>query len=245
MEKKYTIFISDIHLSNDETATAAIFTQLLGSEQLVHADALYILGDLFEAWLGDDDNCKFATMIKQCLNTLSQSCPIYVMHGNRDFLMGDTFAAQCNLQIIPDPTLIDLYGEQTLLMHGDTLCTDDTAYQTARAKFTSESFKFSVMKKPLWLRKLMAKYYRWKSRRHQKIIDIEITDVNQQAVIDVMRKYNVKHLIHGHTHRPAIHLIHDAGVSRKRTVLSDWHNHGHMLICFADGVQLLQEIASN
>lgn len=237
MAKKYTIFFSDIHLDPGFSETTDWFLNFLQNETAQNADAIYILGDLFEAWLGDDDTSIFCRRIKSAILTASQSCPVYLMHGNRDFLIGQQFSQDCQLQLIPDPFEITLYQQKILLMHGDTLCVDDIAYQQARQRFTSEKFQQSVLAKPLWIRKLLAKYYRWRSRRHQKTATQMIMDVNQQAVVDIFDCHQSQILIHGHTHQPGIHWFKTNKGFCKRITLSDWHQEPHALFCYEDGHQ--------
>lgn len=225
-----SIFISDIHLCAKQPKTAQLFINFV-TQQASKAQNLYILGDLFEAWVGDDDNSHFIDLIKNSLQYChQQGTRIYLMHGNRDFLLSEAFANACGSQLLPDPYLIGLNGIPTLLSHGDCFCTDDQAYFSYRTKARSRGFQQSVLKIPLWGRKLMSLYYRWLSQTKQRNISNEITDVNHQTVIQFMQRYGATQLIHGHTHRPALHYFKHNHQWLKRIVLSDWHKHGNALV---------------
>jgi UDP-2,3-diacylglucosamine hydrolase len=224
-----TLFISDIHLQAKQPKIVQIFVDFLIKEAS-EAQNLYILGDLFEAWIGDDDHNRFIQLIKNSLHYChTQGTNIYLMHGNRDFLLSQAFAQACGAQFLPDPCLINLYGIPTLLTHGDCLCTDDQAYFTYRTKARSRDFQAFVQKKPLWCRQFMARYYRWLSQYRQKNNAQHIIDVNHQTVIRMMEQYQVAQLIHGHTHQPALHYFQHNGRWLKRIVLSDWHHTGNVL----------------
>lgn len=233
-----TLFISDLHLSQQTSCQTALFLQFLASE-IVNADALYILGDLFETWIGDDDCSQFNQSIVNALHHASRTLPIYFMHGNRDFLLGETFAQKASLQLLTDPTRIELYGTPTLLLHGDSLCTDDMAYQKIRLKTRDPHFQQSLLKKPLFLRRLMAHYYRSKSRRYTQYAQLSIMDANQVEINRIMKYYDVKLLIHGHTHQPTLQYFQLEGRWVERIVLCDWHANGNVLSCFADGSKRL------
>jgi len=233
------LFISDIHLQPNQAKTVQIFVDFV-TRKATAAKNLYILGDLFEVWLGDDDHNHFIQLIKECLHYCQQQgTNIYFMHGNRDFLLGESFANACGGQLLPDPYLINLQGIPTLLSHGDCFCTDDHAYFAYRRKARSTDFQQSVLKKPLWLRQLMARYYRWLSQRRQKQNTQDITDVNHHAVLNTMQQYGAIQLIHGHTHRPALHHFKHNNQWLKRIVLSDWHNTGNAFYVSADSQQLI------
>lgn len=234
-----TLFISDLHLDTKSLSMTTLFLAFLQREAL-HADALYILGDLFEMWLGDDDNSDFNCRISQALLQLSKTIPVYFMPGNRDFLLGATFARASGLHLLSDPTVISLYGTPTLLMHGDTLCTDDIAYLQARKKARDPVFQQSILNKPLWLRRWIGRYYRAKSRYYTRHTAPMLMDANRQAIEDAMQQHQVSLLIHGHTHRPAIHYFQLHGLWVERIVLSDWHDKGNVLICNAEGQRRLQ-----
>ena len=234
-----TLFISDLHLCAQRPALTALFLDFLRG-RATHADALYILGDLFEYWIGDDAaaDAEFAAVIAG-LRTLTQTgVPVYVMHGNRDFLLDEEFSKITGCRLLPDPTLMDLYGTPVLLMHGDTLCTDDVDYQNFRR----------IVRDPQWIKKFLAQS---RDQRNAVVRDLratskaamaekqpEIMDVNPAAVETVMRSHRVRHLIHGHTHRPAQHELLLDGQPARRTVLGDWYEQGSVLECDAHGCVL-------
>jgi UDP-2,3-diacylglucosamine hydrolase len=233
-----TLFISDLHLDSKTPHITDLFLTFLKT-QTHNVDALYILGDLFEVWIGDDDRNLFAQKISQALHTFSQHIPIYFMHGNRDFLLGEQFAQVCGMQLLSDPTKIDLYGVPTLLLHGDSLCIDDVAYQQIRKKTRDPIFQQKILNKPLWLRKMMAKYYRAKSRRHNQQTQYKLMDVNQSEIEKLVNEYQVQLLIHGHTHKPTLHYFQLEGRWIEHIVLSDWHAQSNVLICSPDGEKRL------
>lgn len=226
-----TLFISDLHLHPDLPVITQRFEELL-AELPGKIKKLYILGDLFEAWIGDDNLTTFNKKIIGLLHKLTTAgVEIYVMRGNRDFLLGDQFAKMAGITMLTDPTIVNLNGEPTLLMHGDNLVTDDQIFMEYLAKVRNPQFQQRILAKPLWVRRCLARYLRWRSRlRHRFNKDEAIMDVNQQAVIDTMMKYGVKTLIHGHTHRPAIHDFQHDGKNFRRIVLSDWGNKGNFLL---------------
>ena len=233
-----TIFISDLHLSTKTAKTSHIFLTFL-QQQAVNAEKLYILGDFFELWIGDDNVTTFSKTIQNALQQAAQHTSIFFMHGNRDFLIGQDFAKQANITLLPDPCIIDLYSEKVLLMHGDLLCTDDTTYQQARKKFHHSAYQKMLLNKPLWQRKLYAKYLQYKSYWHKRHASIDIMDVNQEAVNQAFEKYAVNTLIHGHTHRPGIQINYRNKKPHQRIVLSDWHHHGNALVCSPTGAKRL------
>lgn len=223
-----TLFISDLHLQADEPQIAEIFLRFLETEAR-QARELYILGDLFEAWIGDDDLSPFNRKIIQALRQATESgLPIYFMRGNRDFLIGKRFAKQTGVKLLNDPTVIDLYGVPTLLMHGDSLCTLDEKHQKWRQATLNPTYqKLALLLLPLAVRRKIGRWLRKKSGMHQKNLAESITDVNPETVIQVMQTYQATQLIHGHTHRPAIHSL-PAG---QRIVLGAWHAAGNALYC--------------
>jgi UDP-2,3-diacylglucosamine hydrolase len=233
-----TLFISDLHLSEERPAIMALFLDFLRT-RATDADALYILGDLFEVWLGDDAVSPSYQPILEGLRGLTDSgVPVYVMHGNRDFLIGDGFARQSGCQLITDPTVIELNDERTLIMHGDTLCTDDIEYQQFRADIRDPKTLSTFLALPIEQRIIAAHRYRDGSRARSRYKSEEIMDVNQQAVAASMREYGVRQLIHGHTHRPAIHLFLLDDQPARRIVLGDWYEQGSMLLCDRDDCRL-------
>lgn len=230
----HTLFISDLHLCHTRPAINSLFERFL-RDIAPQAEALYILGDFFEYWAGDDDLVEpFHTAIAQQLSALAQSgTRLYLMHGNRDFLIGEAFQHAAHITLLPDPTLIDLYGQPTLLMHGDTLCSDDVEYQKFRLMVRSPQYQQAVLAKPLAERKAMIEALRKKSEEEKSYKTEAIMDVNAEAVADVLRKHGYPRLIHGHTHRPAMHVHSVDGKSCERWVLTDWYNAGGYLRCDA------------
>jgi len=233
-----TLFISDLHLDSNLPELTNLFVQFM-HEQAPKADAVYILGDLFEVWVGDDDNRPGTQFFVEELRALSdKGIPLFIMSGNRDFLFGEGFAERCHCTLLDEPTIIDLYGTPTLLMHGDSLCTDDVKHQESRQLLRSSDWKSHFLSQSLQERIQQAKEYRGMSRQHLKDAPDAIMDVNQDAVIEVMQKYNVVQLIHGHTHRPAIHSLSVNGKPAERIVLGDWNSRGSVLRCDESGCQL-------
>lgn len=230
-----TQFIADLHLDPTQPAITQQFLTFL-SQQTAETDALYILGDLFETWVGDDNTETLSKDVASALRQLSQTVPIYFTHGNRDFLLGEDYAAQAGMQLLPETHKIDLYGVPTLLMHGDTLCTDDTDYQAFRAKVRNPAWQQQILALPLVQRQQLASQLRANSQAANREKAEDITDVNPTTVLDVMRQHNVKQLIHGHTHRPAIHdLQAELGQNSRRIVLSDWdQGRASVLTCRPD-----------
>ena len=224
-----TLFISDLHLDEARPHIVELFTRFLASEAR-DADALYILGDLFESWIGDDDDAPLPARVAQTLRALRDSgVPIWFMHGNRDFLLGADYATRAGMTLLPDPTIIELEGERTLLMHGDTLCTDDVDYQKFRALVRDADWQQEFLAKPLAERRAFATQARGESRKHTASAKPEIMDVNPGAVEAVMREHGVHRLIHGHTHRPATHSLILDGAIAKRSVLGDWYEQSSVL----------------
>lgn len=229
-----TLFISDLHLEEIRPEITQQFLQLLLNCQ--HGvDALYILGDLFETWIGDDDHCAFHQQIKQALKSATQYLPIYFLLGNRDFLIGKQFLHETGCQLLSDEQRIMLYGTPILLMHGDTLCTLDISYLKARSWLRNRFLQTLFLLLPLTFRKKIASKIREKSQRHTQSTDIEIMDVTQSEVVRVMQKHQVKFMIHGHTHRPDTHEFTLDCTHATRIVLGAWHERGHVLVWRQDG----------
>ena len=228
----HTLFISDLHLCVDSPNTTRLFKQFV-QNIAPSAEALYILGDLFEYWAGDDDlSSPFHLEVTEALRNLTTLGPaIYIMHGNRDFLMNKHLAKACNASLLDDPTMINLYGTPTLLTHGDALCTDDTAYQAFRQQVRNEMWQQQFLGQPLALRKAQIEQVREKSKSEKQLKSMSIMDVNLQSVNDLLLKHNYPRLIHGHTHRPAHHLHHLDGHTCDRWVLGDWDQHANDLYC--------------
>jgi len=224
------LFISDLHLSEDRPAANERFFSFLEKEAR-GADALYILGDFFEYWIGDDDLAHpFNAVIAGLLQGVSRSgVPLYFMHGNRDFLVGQGFCDATGARLLDDPTVVDLAGEKTLLMHGDTLCTDDLDYQNWRRTARSAEFQRGFLAKSIAERRHAVLGMREKSRQVVEAKPAEIMDVNEGAVRDAMQRHGVKRLIHGHTHRPGHHRVDLEGARGERWVLPDWYGRGGYL----------------
>jgi UDP-2,3-diacylglucosamine hydrolase len=231
-----TLFISDLHLCAGRPQSNAAFFGFLEREAR-GADALYILGDLFEYWAGDDDlddpfNASVVAALARCV---AGGVPTYLMHGNRDFVIGAAFACASGVQLLPDPTLLRLYGQAVLLMHGDTLCTLDLQYQAFRREARSEAWIGRLLRQPLAERKAAVEDLRRKSEQEKRIKPAEIMDVAPSEVEAVLRRYGYPRLIHGHTHRPARHLHTVDGHACERWVLADWYQGGSYLACDAAG----------
>ncbi|MDR3445751.1 MULTISPECIES: UDP-2,3-diacylglucosamine diphosphatase [unclassified Dyella] len=234
-----TLFISDLHLDDSRPEITRLFEEFLASDEARSADALYILGDLVEAWVGDDDDAELPTRIARATKSLSdKGVPVYFMVGNRDFLLGKNFAERAGFTLLDDGTVHDLYGRPTLLMHGDVLCTDDIAYQTMRKQVRTPEWMAQILAMPLDARRALAAKARADSKAHTSSTMETIMDVNAEAVADTMRKVDVTRLIHGHTHRPVIHRFDVDGKSAERIVLGDWYEQGSVLRVTPEGVEL-------
>lgn len=232
-----TLFISDLHLSPERPGAAASFRRFL-SERAIEADALYILGDLFEAWVGDDDLASpFHAEIAAALKQLARSgVPIRFLAGNRDFLAGAGLAAAAGLELLEDPCRVDLYGTPTLLAHGDAWCTDDARYQAFRAQVREPAWRAEFLAKPLAERHALAAALRERSEQAKAGKRPEIMDVNADAVANAFRLHAVRRIIHGHTHRPARHVQEVDGRVCERWVLPDWYEaRGGYLSCDSQG----------
>jgi UDP-2,3-diacylglucosamine hydrolase len=233
-----TLFISDLHLDKERPQLIALCKRFL-NQDAPRAEALYILGDLFEYWLGDDDPVSEMEPVISALRHLSElGIPVNFIHGNRDFLIGRGFSQRSGCHLLTDTQVIDLYETPTLIMHGDTLCTDDIAYQRFRRIIRSRPVQNLLLSLSLKRRYEIATKLRNKSRRETHRKSAKIMDVNQSAVRQIMDRENVTQLIHGHTHRPAIHSFKLNGKSAKRIVLGDWYKKGSVLRCTPDGCKL-------
>ena len=234
----HTLFISDLHLDPARAAITELFLAFLRTTA-PRAEALYILGDLFEAWIGDDAADAAHRPVIEGLRALSAGgTPVYLMHGNRDFLMGARFEQMSGARLLPDPSVIDLYSQPTLLMHGDTLCTDDVDYQQFRARVRGERWQREFLALPPARRAEIAHRLRVASQEYTRGKKPEIMDVNPQAVERALREHRVLRLIHGHTHRPAVHTLPLDGRTATRIVLGDWYEQGSVLHCDAAGCRL-------
>ncbi|WP_243041444.1 UDP-2,3-diacylglucosamine diphosphatase [Dyella sedimenti] len=234
-----TLFIADLHLDDSRPRITRLFEDFLAGGEARGADALYILGDLVEAWIGDDDDAELPARIADATRALREGgVPVYFMVGNRDFLLGEDFARHAGLTLLDDGTVHELYGRPTLLMHGDVLCTDDLAYQAVRRQVRTPEWKAQVLSMPLPARRALAAKAREDSRAHTGSAMESIMDVNAGAVADAMRQAGVTRLIHGHTHRPAIHRFELNGQLAERIVLGDWYEQGSVLRVTPEGVEL-------
>lgn len=233
-----TLFVSDLHLDPQRPGITELFLDFLGTQGR-HADALYILGDLFEAWIGDDDDTPLARSVSRGLHACTKSATeVFLMHGNRDFLLGQAFASACGASLIADPERVDLYGTPSLLMHGDLLCTADAEYLSYRRKVRAPGWQQEFLARPLDERQRFALDMRATSRQHNQGKPEAIMDVNPAAVLGIMAEYGVSQLIHGHTHRPGVHDLTVAGRPARRMVLGDWYTRGSVLECTPAGCQL-------
>ena len=229
-----TLFISDLHLDSSRPATLRAFEQFL--DAACDCEALYILGDLVEAWLGDDDDSDLAQQLTALLSTFSARGPkVFVMQGNRDFLMGEGFCRHIGAKLLVDPTVIDLHGTPTLLMHGDSLCTDDVDYQKFRKLARDPAWQAQLLAQSLDQRREIAAQLRSVSRDAGSNKAEDIMDVTGAEVTRVMTEHKVERLIHGHTHRPANHQL-DNG---QRWVLGDWDALGWYLEATQDSIELI------
>ena len=233
-----TLFISDLHLEAARPEIGEQFLEFL-EQEAAYAEALYILGDLFEAWIGDDDpNPHYAEMKSTIRSVADDGVPVFFMHGNRDFLIGQRFARETGVQLLPDPCKVNLYGQDVLLSHGDALCIDDVKYQEVRTVTRNPGWQAMMLKKPLAERQAIARQARADSMAHGGSLDPQISDVNQGAVEQLLKGHDVRTLLHGHTHRPAVHRFLLEGVPATRIVLGDWYEQGSVVRWDAGGPEL-------
>ncbi|GMQ87827.1 MAG: UDP-2,3-diacylglucosamine diphosphatase [Gammaproteobacteria bacterium] len=233
-----TLFISDLHLHPSRPAIIACFLKFLEQQQ-GRVDALYILGDLFESWIGDDHPEPAYQPVKPALGRCSNAgTPVYLMHGNRDFMLGETFTGETGCILLTDPTRIDLYGTPTLLMHGDSLCTDDSEYQQVRARVRDPAWQQQARTLPVNKRLEIAAQARALSARSKQGKEEYIMDVNQDEVLRVIEEHQVDLLIHGHTHRPGSHAFRNGNREVTRMVLGDWYDTGSVLVADTRGRRL-------
>ncbi|GAB2659965.1 UDP-2,3-diacylglucosamine diphosphatase [Arenimonas aestuarii] len=232
------LLVSDLHLDAARPATTRAFLDLLQGRAR-RAEALYILGDLFEAWVGDDDPGEPGASVCAALKALAaDGVPVFLMRGNRDFLYGQRMAERCGATLLPDPCVVSLHGVPTLLMHGDLLCTDDAAYQAFRLQVRDPAWQQDFLARPLAARQAFAAQARAASREHQQGAAESIMDVTPAAVTETMSRFGVSRLIHGHTHRPAMHSLLVDERPALRVVLGDWYDQGSMLWLGPDGLRL-------
>lgn len=224
-----TLFISDLHLDASRPHITRLFVEFVRNEA-ARADALFILGDLFEAWIGDDAGDETSDRVADALADMhAHGVPCFYVHGNRDFLLGDAWARRARITLLPDPSVIVVEGEKVLLMHGDTLCIDDAPYQAFRAQSHTSAWQRAFLARPVAERQAFAAQARAESQRYTRSVGDAITDVNDEAVGTVLRSHGVRRLIHGHTHRPATHVLDLDGEAAKRIVLGDWYEQGSVL----------------
>ncbi len=231
------LFISDLHLDAARPDITARFDQFAATLP-EKVERLFVLGDLFEAWIGDDAAGELEREVARRFSALAErGIALFYLHGNRDFLLGRDFAARCRLRLLPDPCVVDIGGEPTLLSHGDALCTDDAAYQAFRRMVRDPEWQAGFLSQPVAARQAYAERARAASREHQSTAADAIMDVNPDAVRRLLELYGVRRMIHGHTHRPAIH--HAAGdAAPERIVLGDWYTQGSSLSVDAQGLRL-------
>jgi UDP-2,3-diacylglucosamine hydrolase len=235
---KPRLFLSDLHLSPDRPQAAAAFRAFCEGPAR-GAAAVYILGDLFDWWIGDDQLAdRFVADVAAAIRGVTQAgVPVHFAHGNRDFLLGDRFAAATGASLLPERQVLDLDGTPTLISHGDELCTGDVEYQRYRARIRDPATKRRLMRLPLFVRRLIARSLRRKSRNATAMKPESIMDVDDGAVLAAFRDYDVRRLIHGHTHRPATHVVDVDGRACERVVLADWHEGGYYVEVDGEGVR--------
>ncbi|PVX41457.1 UDP-2,3-diacylglucosamine hydrolase [Pasteurella langaaensis DSM 22999] len=231
-----TYFIADLHLSENRPDLTALFVDFMQTKAPA-AQALYILGDLFDFWIGDDEKSPvIASVIEQIKWVSSQGVPCYFIHGNRDFLIGKKFAQACGLTLLGDYEVVNLYGEPTLICHGDTLCTDDVKYQAFRQKVHQKWRQWLFLRLPLKVRLKIGQKIRAQSQKDKLKKTEMIMDVNPEFVLQTFQRFGVKRMIHGHTHRQNIHQI---PPHFERIVLGDWGKTASILEVTASGVRFI------
>ena len=236
MQKTY--FIADLHLSENRPHLLALFRQFM-QEQAPEAEKLYILGDLFDFWIGDDEQSDLISEVQQLIRHLTeQGVPCYFQHGNRDFLIGKKFAKACGLTLLPTYQVIDLYGTPTLLCHGDTLCVDDVKYQHYRKKVHQKWRQWLFLHLPLKVRLNIAEKIRAKSRQDKQLKSTEIMDVNADFVQQMFAQFHVTQMIHGHTHRQKHHEI---PPHFHRIVLGDWGETSSLLEVTPHSIEFIND----
>jgi len=232
-----TLFASDQHLSPVRPGALRAF-HAFAAGPAREAAAVYLLGDLFDAWAGDEQlRDPFVADVVKSLRSISDAgVPLYIAHGNRDFLLGDRFAQATGATLLPEVQVLDLHGVRTLICHGDHLCTEDVEYQNYRARMRSDEAKARLLGLPYFVRRFIAWYLRRRSRSDKALKPESIMDVTPAAVSDAFRQHDAARMIHGHTHRPARHWHDVDGTMRERIVLADWHEHGQYVAVDAAGV---------
>ena len=234
----HTLFISDLHLHESRPQITRAFFHFLHT-QAINAEALYILGDFFDAWIGDDDDSELVQDVASGLHKLKNlGVAIYFMHGNRDFLLGNAYASKAGMELIADGIVIDLYGTPTLLMHGDSLCTDDIEYQQFRTMVRNPQWQQQILAQPIAARRALAAQMRAKSQSMNSLKAEDILDVSPAEVVTQMEMACVTRMIHGHTHRPARHQLIINNKPAERIVLGDWHDSGWCIKADSAGIEL-------
>ena len=232
------LFISDLHLDVERPESLERFVGFVKNEA-IYAERLFILGDMFEVWIGDDENDpRFDPVLDALASLRTYEVPCYIMHGNRDFLIGDTFSDRTGCRIMSDYVTVEVYGKTMLLTHGDLLCTDDVPYMRLRTTVRDESWQVSFLKKPIGERREIAASMRAQSKTETASKPSDIMDVNQAAVEETMRSHGVLYLIHGHTHRPGVHRFELDGQNATRVVLGDWYDEPTILQWDSHGFKL-------
>lgn len=228
-----TLFVSDCHLDVSRPHIVKCFERFLKTEAAA-ADALYILGDLFDCWIGDDDMDHGLDTVIEALRKLSETTSVYLMHGNRDFLIGHGFTQKTGCTLLEQPRVIDLHGRRTLIMHGDVLCSDDRNYQLYRKILQNPVSRRIIYRLKPGTRRKIALKLRQSSKKSIKKKDAKIMDANETTVVRYMEHFMADQLIHGHTHKPAVHTVRMKRRAGKRIVLSDWYNRGSYLLVEGD-----------
>lgn len=235
-----TLFIADLHLSPLRPDITQCFLRFM-AEEAPNADKLYVLGDLFEFWIGDDDDSPFNSQIKQAFQQLTQQgVECFFIQGNRDFLLGQRFCKETGITLLPDVHVIDLYGVKTVILHGDTLCTRDEKYQEFRKTVHQPWLQTLFHWIPLFIRKKIVANIQAKIKRQKHTKQMDIMDVTPEEVVKVLEINHVTNMIHGHTHRPNTHTHHTSLGNATRTVLGDWYTQGSVLVCTPEKCELQQ-----
>jgi len=235
-----TLFVSDIHISSDYPEICKLFFDFIKKID-TNVNALYILGDLFEYWLGDDDPNPIFKQTQDALKDLSsKDIPVFFLHGNRDFLIGDIFAEKSHIKVLHDPSVIELYGERILISHGDIFCTDDEEYQSFRKQTRDPAWQKMILEKPLEYRRNFARMARMKSKEHTQLDNEEIMNVNENEIKKTFEHFNLSTIIHGHTHRPFMHNTVSNEMNYRRIVLGDWYEQGSILEWNESGPKLIK-----
>lgn len=239
LNNMHTLFIADLHLHESRPQITRAFFHFLHT-QAMQAEALYILGDFFDAWIGDDDDAQLPQQVANELLSLHQKgVAIYFMHGNRDFLLGEIYAKKSGMTIIPEGTIVDLYGTATLLVHGDALCTEDKDYQDFRTMVRNTQWQQQILAQPLAARRALAAQLRDKSQSMNSLKASDIMDVTPAEVVTQMELAQVQVMIHGHTHRPARHRLLANNQPAERIVLGDWHDLAWCVKAGSKGMELI------